>query len=146
MSRSISSMVRCWIGVDGRCADVASASLLTKARLDDGPCAEQARRFGAVERPRRQDRVAVALGDELEDRRHRVDLHRDLRPQAERREPGLDEHADRVGPAGNDQRIERQVAQAGACAARRPLRLTLMRHSCSSRSGRASTAGDATGL
>ncbi len=112
MSRSISSMVRCWIGVDGRCADVASASLLSKARLHDGARAEKARGFGAVERPRRQHGIAVALGDELEDRRHRVDLHRHLRSQAERREPRLDEHPDRVRPAGNDQRMERQVGEA----------------------------------
>ena len=111
MSRSISSIARCWIGVDGRCADVAMARRLMSRGWTMARAYSLPRRFSAVQRSRRQHREAMALGHELQDRRHRVDLHRDLGPQAQAREAGLDEHPDGVRPARNEQREARQVAQ-----------------------------------
>ena len=104
------------------------------------------RRRRAVQRARRQHREAVPLGDELQDRRHGVDLHRDLRPQAQAGEARLDQRADRVRPAGNDQREARQVAQAQRPRLACPPCAAPMRQSGSSSSIRISIAGDAVGL
>jgi len=66
----------------------------------------------AVQRARRKHRVAQPFADELQDRAHRVDFHRDGGAQAHGGQPRLDEHPDRVRPARDDQREARQVAQA----------------------------------
>ncbi len=57
-------------------------------RLDDGPGVQALRRRCALHRARRQHREAVPLGHQLQDRRHGVDLQRDVRPQAQARQGG----------------------------------------------------------
>src|SRR4029450_1358133 len=80
-------------------------------RLHDGSRDEFAGDVGTVERTRGKHGRAVTLSDELEDRRYRVDLHRDLRPLTELGEARLNQHSDRVRPARDDQRMPRKLRE-----------------------------------
>ena len=81
-------------------------------RRDNRRGGEARGRRRALQRARGQHGEPMAFGDEFEDRGYRVDLHRHLRAQAEAREAGLDQAANRVGLAGEDQRKTRQVGKA----------------------------------
>ncbi len=77
-SSSIIAIMAFCSGVEGRCAEVTMASALLSCGWTMVRACSRSRRRGAVQRARRQHREAVPLGHELQDRRHGVDLHRDL--------------------------------------------------------------------